>query len=56
MTRMCAAAFASFVDPMRGIEMMTQILNAQPEPAPIPYFCAKTCDKRMLAERYNRSQ
>ena len=55
MTRLCAAAFASFVDPIRGMEMMTQITNIQPEPAPIPYFTAKTCNKRMLAERYNRS-
>ena len=55
MTRLCAAAFASFVDPIRGMEMLTQIVNIQPEPAPIPYFTAKTCNKRMLAERFNRS-
>ncbi|MFM7012958.1 MAG: hypothetical protein ACKO0Z_27115 [Betaproteobacteria bacterium] len=55
MTRQCAAAFAIWVDPSRGMSMVTALTNAAPEPAPIPYFTAKTCNKRMLAERYNRS-
>ena len=50
-----AIAFACYVDPLRGMHMVTALSNIQPEPAPIPYFHAKTCNKRILAERYNRS-
>ena len=50
-----AMAFAVYVDPSRGMAVITALSTAQPEPAPIPYFHAKTCNKRMLAERFNRS-
>lgn len=55
MTTELAMAFAMYVDPAKGIQVLRALNNAQPEPAPIPYFHAKTCNKRMLAERYNRS-
>ena len=55
MTSENAMAFAMYVDPAKGILVLRALSNAQPEPAPIPYFHAKTCNKRMLAERYNRS-
>ena len=55
MTSENAMAFAMYVDPAKGMLVLRALNNAKPEPAPIPYFHAKTCNKRMLAERYNRS-
>ena len=43
-----AMAFAVYVSPARGASFIQAVVNAQPEPAPIPYFHAKTCNKRML--------
>ena len=43
-----AIAFACYVDPLRGMHMVTALSNIQPEPAPIPYFHAKTCNKKAL--------
>ena len=50
-----AMAFAMYVDPAKGMQVLRALNSARPEPAPVPYFHAKTCNKRILAERYNRS-
>lgn len=50
-----AMAFAMWINPDKGCDFIQAVVNAQPEPVPVPYFHAKTCNKRMLAERYNRS-
>ena len=42
-----AMAFAVYVSPARGADFVQAVVNAQPEPAPIPYFHAKTCNKRI---------
>lgn len=55
MTRMCAMSFANFVDPMRGMRLMEQMMQISAEPTPIPYWTEKNLNVRLLAERYNRS-
>ena len=42
-----AMAFAMWINPDKGCDFIQAVVNAQPEPAPIPYFHAKTCNKRI---------
>lgn len=53
MTRMCAVNFACWVDPAKGMEVMSRLMSSRPEP--ITPVLRKTVNKRILAERYGRN-
>ena len=42
-----AMAFAMWINPDKGCDFIQAVVNAQPEPVPVPYFHAKTCNKHV---------